>query len=74
MIVPTYNNAGTLGDVLHSVLAYTDRIIVVNDGSTDGTIDVLAGFPGMDVIAYAVNEGKGKALRKGFAHAIKRGV
>ena len=73
MIVPTYNNAGTLGEVLRSVLAYTDRVIVVNDGSTDGTADVLMGFPGLDVVSYPVNEGKGKALRRGFAHAIELG-
>lgn len=73
VIVPTYNNAGTLGEVLRSVLTYTDRVIVVNDGSTDGTADVLAGFPGLDVISYSVNEGKGKALRRGFVYAIERG-
>ena len=73
VIIPTYNNAGTLEALLRSVLEYTDRVIVVNDGSTDGTTEVLAGFPGIDVIAYTVNEGKGKALRKGFVYATDHG-
>ena len=73
VIVPTYNNAGTLGDLLASVQAYTDRIIVVNDGSTDGTVNVLAGFSGLDLVSNNKNEGKGVALRRGFAHAIGKG-
>lgn len=73
MIVPTYNNAGTLRQVLTDVLAYTDRIIVVNDGSTDETAQILAQFPQADVVAYAKNKGKGKALRIGFKHVLGKG-
>jgi glycosyltransferase involved in cell wall biosynthesis len=73
VIVPTYNNAGTLEEVLLSVLEYTDRVIVVNDGSTDGTSDILAKFSEIDKVEYATNKGKGKALRRGFEFAVQKG-
>jgi 3-hydroxyacyl-[acyl-carrier-protein] dehydratase len=41
IIIPTYNNAQTLCKVLNDVLNYTTSIIVVNDGSTDGTSEIL---------------------------------
>jgi glycosyltransferase involved in cell wall biosynthesis len=37
MLIPTYNNEQTLGDVIDSVLDYTSNVIIVNDGSTDST-------------------------------------
>ena len=73
MLLPTYNNAGTLQSVLSSILEYTDRVIVVNDGSTDGTAEILAQFPNIDKIEYAINKGKGKALRLGFEFAMQKG-
>ncbi len=60
-------------EVLRSVLQYTDRIIVVNDGSTDDTARLLEGFPQIVKIKHNVNRGKGKALRTGFAVALKHG-
>jgi glycosyltransferase involved in cell wall biosynthesis len=73
VIIPTYNNAGTLGNVLRSVLEYTDRVIVINDGSTDNTAEILASFPQVALVSYAKNKGKGVALRKGFVFAIEKG-
>ncbi len=73
VIVPTYNNVGTLQAVLTSILEYTDRVIVVNDGSTDNTRFILELFPDVEQVSYPKNKGKGKALRIGFKHAIKKG-
>ncbi len=73
VLIPTYNNAGTLGDVLRSVLSYTHHVIVVNDGATDDTAEVLAAFPQVPVVAYAPNQGKGIALRRGFRFALEMG-
>ena len=73
VLVPTYNNAGTLHTVLSSILDYTNQVIVVNDGSTDATAEILSQFPQVDKIEYANNKGKGKALRIGFEHAIQKG-
>ncbi|TDS14526.1 DUF2062 domain-containing protein [Sphingobacterium paludis] len=72
IIVPTYNNAKTLVRVLDGIHAYTNRIIVVNDGSTDGTADILLRYPGLDIITFAQNKGKGAALRAGIAKARKQ--
>lgn len=73
VIIPTYNNAKTLGRVIDSVLAYTPEIIVVNDGSTDATPQILLGYPQLTVVAHAANKGKGMALRNGFAKARELG-
>lgn len=73
VLIPTYNNAGTLGGVLRDVLQYTSHVIVVNDGATDHTADVLAEFPEVRVVAYTPNRGKGIALRRGFRYAQENG-
>ena len=58
--------------MIESVLAYTNDLIVVNDGSTDSTPDILSGFPSIEVINIEKNTGKGLALKKGFDLAISR--
>lgn len=73
VLIPTYNNAGTLADVLTKVLAYTDDLLVVNDGSTDNTIEILKQFPQVHAINYSPNKGKGVALRTGIKEAAKLG-
>ena len=70
VIIPTYNNAGTLAQIITDVAGYTKNIIVVNDGSTDATVQIVAGFPFVQLISYPVNVGKGWALRKAFKHAV----
>jgi hypothetical protein len=76
IVVPVYNEAGTVGQVLDRLLSIAlpiDReIIVVDDGSTDGTGDVLSryrGVAGVSVILAAANGGKGSAVRLGLARA-----
>lgn len=73
VLIPTYNNAGTLADVLTNVLQYTDDLIVVNDGSTDNTVDILKQFPTIHTVNYTPNQGKGMALRRGIEQAAKLG-
>jgi glycosyltransferase involved in cell wall biosynthesis len=73
VLVPTYNNAETLATVLHDLLRYTDRIIVVNDGSTDHTLSVLKKFSQVLLVTYEQNRGKGSALRQGFRQAVASG-
>lgn len=73
VILPTYNNARTLQRVLDGIHRYTRHILVVNDGSTDTTPDVLAAYDGLSVIHLPENRGKGYALRTGFREADNRG-
>lgn len=72
VIIPTYNNAATLAGLIHSVSEYSDHIIVVNDGSTDDTPDIIAKFPYVQMISYPRNMGKGWALRQAFSYAIQQ--
>ena len=61
IIIPTYNNCKTLAPVIRGVLAYTQQIIVVNDGSTDDTENILKKHKNIDIISYSKNKGKGYA-------------
>jgi glycosyltransferase involved in cell wall biosynthesis len=78
---PCYNDSRTIGDLVTEaerqlrLLTADYEIIVVNDGSTDDSGDVLralqARVPGLKVITHERNRGYGGALRSGFAHATK---
>jgi glycosyltransferase involved in cell wall biosynthesis len=71
VIVPTYNNHKTLKKVLDSILDFTSNIIIVNDGSTDTTIEILKQYSELTQIHHPRNVGKGRALRNGFRKAIE---
>lgn len=74
VIIPTYNNGGTLQQVMEDVLHYTEDLIVVNDGATDHTSAILEQYTDrIDVIRHEQNAGKGMALRNGFTHALAKG-
>src|SRR5690348_12226528 len=73
VVVPTYNNARTLRVLLTDLLSYTDKVIVVNDGSNDGTDKILSEFPNLHLMSYKKNKGKGWALRSGFEKARAMG-
>lgn len=74
VIIPTYNNAKTLKKVIDDVLQYTSHLIIVNDGSTDTTSEILENYKSnVEQISFSKNKGKGKALREGFKKAIQLG-
>ena len=73
VVIPTYNNAATIERVVKGCLDYCLDVIVVNDGSTDATHDILAGINGITCLEYARNRGKGYALKTAFRHAKKAG-
>jgi glycosyltransferase involved in cell wall biosynthesis len=73
VLVPVYNEAGTVGDVLRRVLEQpaVAEVVVVDDGSTDATRaeveKVAAGEPRVRLVSHPHNRGKGAALRTGIA-------
>jgi glycosyltransferase involved in cell wall biosynthesis len=74
IIIPAYNEASTLEAIVRRVQAVDLRpiekeIIVVDDGSKDGTSEVLKHLPGIRPISHARNAGKGAALTTGFQAA-----
>ena len=73
-VIPTYNNAGTLAGVLDGVSEHISELIVVNDGSTDGTSALLAesGHPST-LVEFPKNKGKGAALKAGLRKARELG-
>lgn len=73
IVIPTYNNAGTIGRVATEALQSGLRVIVVNDGCTDTTADILAALPDIHPVSYSPNRGKGYALREGFREALRLG-
>ncbi|MCH8146492.1 MAG: glycosyltransferase family 2 protein, partial [Planctomycetes bacterium] len=79
VIAPTFDNAGTLLDVLARIEAVGVPIIVVNDGSTDGTVDALTQWRAAKhatpvwVETHPRNRGKAAAMRTGFAKAEVEG-
>ena len=73
VLIPTYNNQKTLEKVITDTLAYTNHIVVVNDGSTDTTPQILEKFKNVIfVVNFPQNCGKGLALREGFKFALEK--
>lgn len=74
VLIPTYNNEKTLKQVVLGVLNYTSNVILVNDGSTDSTKDIIKEFQThIHIEQFEKNIGKGKALRHGFKVAKNLG-
>ncbi len=74
IIIPVYNEKSTIEEILERVeaieLPLEKEIIIVDDGSQDGTRDILKKLPGRRrVIFHERNRGKGAAVRAGFAAA-----
>jgi glycosyltransferase involved in cell wall biosynthesis len=74
VIIPVYNERNTISEIVARVRAtgLADEIILVDDFSTDGTRDLLAGMeqiPGVRVLYHEKNRGKGAAVRTGLAAA-----
>jgi|TARA_R110002012_G_scaffold273585_1_gene459566 glycosyltransferase involved in cell wall biosynthesis len=73
VVMATYNNEITLPKILDGVLAYTEAIILVNDGSTDLAEELLVNYQTITILHLPKNKGKGNALKKGFKKALEMG-
>ncbi|MFZ2643847.1 MAG: glycosyltransferase family 2 protein [Verrucomicrobiia bacterium] len=71
-LIPVYNAASHVGKVVQRTLARVGRVLVVDDGSTDGSGDE-ARKAGAEVIRHEVNRGKGAALKTGLARCAGLG-
>jgi glycosyltransferase involved in cell wall biosynthesis len=72
LIIPAYNAEETIAEVACEALHAGLPLLVVDDGSSDGTAASLKGLP-VNVIRHRENRGKGKALQTGFAWALEHG-
>jgi glycosyltransferase involved in cell wall biosynthesis len=72
-IVPVFNEARTIGNVVARAAPHADWVIVVDDGSTDGSMTMLSGMA-VDAIHHPENRGKGAALVSGIGRARALGA
>jgi glycosyltransferase involved in cell wall biosynthesis len=73
VLVPAYDCAATIGEVVAGARRHLDRVLVVDDGSHDATA-ARAEAAGAEVVRHPRNRGKGAALRTGIARLGARGV
>lgn len=76
ILIPTYNNASTLCDVVRRSVAVWPDVLVVDDGSTDDTRERLCQLQeeiSFMIVSYPDNRGKGGALKAGFKEAKAKG-
>ncbi len=72
VLIPVYNHGHTLKDVALAALRFTDSVMVVDDGSTDGGPASLNGLP-VTLVSLPRNQGKGAAILRGAEEARRRG-
>ena len=75
VVIPAHNEASRIGDVVSRALPYADFVIVVDDGSDDGTsASLLPASPRVIFLRHPINMGKGAALKTGCAAAVLIGA
>lgn len=73
VVIPAFNEVATLREVVTRALRQVDRIIVVDDGSEDGTAATVRDLP-VTILRNQKNLGKAASLRRGMAHALAEGA
>ncbi len=71
IIIPAYNEARTIRALTMDALALCSQVIVVDDGSSDRTAEVLHGLP-ITLLVHQFNQGKAASLRTAFRYALER--
>jgi len=69
IVIPAFDEARTIRALAQDALAHCPRVIVVDDGSSDGTAAQLRDLP-VTLLTHEVNQGKAASLRTAFAHAL----
>jgi len=70
--LPVFNEAAHVNSVLDEVLRYSPNVLVVDDGSTDGTSELIRARTDIEVVRHSRNRGYGAALRTAFDFALRR--
>ena len=73
VVIPAYNEARTIVDIVRRILAVAEHVIVVDDGSSDGTGELLRELP-VRVLRHETNQGKGASLLDGIRLALDHGA
>jgi glycosyltransferase involved in cell wall biosynthesis len=73
VVIPAYNEAGTIRDVAQRALTLNPWLIVVDDGSIDGTAEALSGLP-LTLLRNPENYGKGASLARAIRQALEQGA
>lgn len=75
VIVPAYNEEAAIGNVLRSLRAQAPEVdvVVINDGSTDNTAEVVRAVHGVELITLPYNMGIGNAMQTGYRYACQEG-
>jgi len=71
IVIPAYNHGAQVRKVVEKCLQFGLPVVVVDDGSTDSTSDVLVSLSGVTVIRHKQNQGKGASLLTGFAAVLR---
>jgi glycosyltransferase involved in cell wall biosynthesis len=71
VVIPVFNHAATVGEVVRSALSLDLPVIVVDDGSTDASFGRVRSIDGVRILRHRTNRGKGAALLTGMAEAAK---
>lgn len=74
VIIPVYNEAKHIKSLIKTLNKYTKNIIVVNDGSTDNTLEIIDKISRIKVVNLKKNSGKGAAMKSGAKYAWKLGA
>lgn len=73
-VIPVYNHARNVALVVHAAMESGAPVVVVDDGSTDGTTEALAGLTGATIVRHDQNRGKGAAILTGLGAAAELGA
>ncbi|NLO90186.1 MAG: glycosyltransferase family 2 protein [Clostridia bacterium] len=76
VVVPAYNEEAFIGSVISGMPDYVDRIYIVDDGSTDRTVEIARSFndPRISIISHSENKGVGAAIVRGYKEGLKDGM
>lgn len=73
VLIPAYNEEPTIRDIVCRTLRYCSKVMVIDDGSADGTAQAVNGLPAM-LVRHSQNCGKGARLREGLSMLCREGV